>query len=309
VVVYAIRTNKAILALALKFVFPGVHLRYPRFMQNLRPSETALKVAYGLLSLSAKTDWKYQLPPELPDLVETLIVEAKAFGYNKRVVGLSRRSWLVGFYEQFEKVMPGIFEGIGERKLFMDWAVKTAIDEGAMQVLIVGAGFDTLCLRYASNYPEVQFVEVDHPATGIAKERGVRKIGQPGNFTLLQADLGSTSLSNLLGECPDWQIDVASVAVAEGLLYYLERSSVQELFDHLSASMGPGSKVAFSYMQNHRRHGWALGMLNALREPWLSSSPIEKLSEYVGSQWQVPTPANSTDYRSGLEEFAVVKIE
>lgn len=275
-------------------------------MQNFRPSETALKVAYGLLALSAKSDWQYRLPEDLAELTETLILEAGVFGYNKRVVGLSRKRWMIRLYDRFERVMPGVFKGIGERKLFMDWAVTSAIESGARQVLIIGAGFDTLCLRLAPRYSDVQFIEVDHPATGEAKRRGVEKIGKPDNLALLQADLGERSLSDVLPECPVWSSEVKTVVVAEGLLYYLPHAAVGELFDRIHHCVGAGSSVAFSYMTNHRKHGWARGMLNALSEPWLSSTSEANLTDYIGRNWEVAPPLNPTDFVSELEEFALV---
>ena len=276
-------------------------------MQNLRPSETALKVAYGMLALSAKPGWKDKLPENLAEVTETLILEAKVFGYGHRVLNASRRHWMVGLYDRFEKVMPGIFEGIGERKLFMESCVLSAIDSGAKQVLIVGAGFDSLCIRLAKRYPEVLFVEVDHPATGTAKARGVKKLGQPENLHLIKADLGEKPLSDLLSHFEPWKAHERSITIAEGLLYYLPPVAVQELFHHLLRITGEGSEVAFSYMENHKQHGWALGMLNALREPWLSSASSSELSRYIGPGWAVPDNPNPTQYRSGLEQFALVK--
>ena len=276
-------------------------------MQNLRPSETALKVAYGMLSLSAKPGWDEKLPSGLASATETLILEAKVFGYNRRLLNASRKRWMVGLYDRFEKLMPGVFEGIGERKLFMEACVTSAIEQGAKQVLVVGAGFDTLCVRLSKQYPDVLFVEVDHPATGVAKARGVKNLGQPDNLILLKADLGETPLFKVLEEFDGWHIDQKSVVVAEGLLYYLPRDAVQGLFHYLTRCTGPGSQVAFSYMENHKQHGWAQGMLNLLREPWLSSSSADELTDYIGTGWSIPDQPNPTEYKSGLEQFACVK--
>lgn len=276
-------------------------------MQNLRPSETALKIAYGVLSLSAKPGWSKKLPPELPGLIETLILEAKVMGYGKRLVAASQKKWMVSSYNVFEKIVPGIFEGMGYRKLFVSWAVENAITDGANQVLIVGAGFDALCLQLAPKYPDVEFFEVDHPATAIAKARGVAKVGQPDNLTLLQADLGEVALSDVLADCSRWDAAKRSVSVAEGLLYYLRQDQVQELFGHLHQSSGEGSRVAFCYMQDHRKYGWMGAALNALREPWLSSSPKDQLDSYIGEGWRVFPEPNPTDYGSDLEEFALAE--
>lgn len=52
----------------------------------------------------------------------------------------------------------------------MDDEVRAALAAGAIHVLVVGAGYDTLALRLAAAHPEVLFVEVDRPAT-LGKKR------------------------------------------------------------------------------------------------------------------------------------------
>ena len=46
-----------------------------------------------------------------------------------------------------------------------------SIDEGAKQVVILGAGFDTLAWRLSEKFESIRFIEVDHPATSKEKKR------------------------------------------------------------------------------------------------------------------------------------------
>ena len=104
----------------------------------------------------------------------------------------------------------------------MQQQVEAAIEKGAQQVLIIGAGFDTLCLRLAPQLSHVQFIEVDHPATSAAKANGIERVGKPENMIQIAADLGERQLSKVLSEGGRWDTSVSSVLVAEGLL--VERS-------------------------------------------------------------------------------------
>ena len=52
----------------------------------------------------------------------------------------------------------------------------------SFDVLIVGAGFDTLGLRIADAHPSVRVVEVDVPATAERRRKAIAKMGwRPGN--------------------------------------------------------------------------------------------------------------------------------
>ena len=124
---------------------------------------------------------------------------------------------MIRLYEIQDLMMPGMFEAFGHRKIFMQQQVETAVEHGARQVLIVGAGFDTLCLRLAPQHPHVQFFEVDHPATSTAKARGVALEGRPANMHQIAVDLGERALSEVLSANARWQSSEPSVLVAEGL--------------------------------------------------------------------------------------------
>jgi len=167
-------------------------------VKKKRISQTALKVALGLVTLSVKDDWAQRLPTGLVEMSERLLIASGSPGYGPRLMRMSKRPWMIRAYEFQDLLMPGQFEGFGHRKIFVQQQVEAAIDQGARQVLVVGAGFDTLCLRLAPKHPHVQFFEFDHPATSTAKAKGIALEGQPTNMIQIAADLGERPLSKVL---------------------------------------------------------------------------------------------------------------
>jgi hypothetical protein len=147
-----------------------------------RISQTALKVALGLITLSVKDDWAQRLPPGLVEVTERLLLASGSPGYGPGLMRASKKQWMVRVYQIQDRMMPGQWEGFGHRKIFMQQQVESAIEQGARQVLVLGAGFDTLCLRLAPQHSHVHFFEFDHPTTSAAKAKGVAVEGQPANM-------------------------------------------------------------------------------------------------------------------------------
>ena len=274
-------------------------------MREGHVSQTALKVAATLVTLNEKRGWRERLPEGLAEISERLILAAREPIYSSAALRVAKRRWVVSLSELAERAQPGTFEGLGERKIFMNEQVLAAIAAGARQVLVIGAGFDTLCLRLAPLNRDLQFVEIDHPATSAAKSRGVAVEGQPENMTLVAADLGATSLSEVLESCAAWNSGERSVVVAEGLLYYLPYQAVLSLFNEVATATGSGSRLAFSHLLELGRHGLARAALRLSGEPWLSAASTEDLPGYIGPGWDIieARPARPRD----LEGFAVAE--
>ena len=78
-------------------------------------------------------------------------------------------------------------DGIWMRKLYMEQQVRQFLERHMatstynnalfLQVLVIGAGYDTLAYRLALEYQDsnVAFIELDHPATGQAKLAALKR--------------------------------------------------------------------------------------------------------------------------------------
>jgi methyltransferase (TIGR00027 family) len=271
-----------------------------------RISQTALKVALALVTLSVKDDWSQRLPLGLVEASERLLMASGSPGYGPRLMRVSKQPWMLRVYQVQDLMMPGQFEGFGHRKIFTQQRVEAAIEQGARQVLVVGAGFDTLCLRLAPQYSAVQFFEVDHPATSAAKARGIAIEGKPANMIQIAADLGEQDLQTVLSEDGRWQSSLPSVLVAEGLFQYLSDDEVRGLLRDAAGCTSPGSQFVFTHAIPGQRRLLSI-LTRLIAEPWKSAVRSEDLPDYVeGTGWTMISDVD-TDPAHGVERYAVAE--
>lgn len=275
-------------------------------MKQGRISQTALKVSLGMITLSVKDDWAGRLPAGLVEISERLLIASGSTGYGPGLMRASRKQWMVRVWEIQDLLMAGQWQSFGHRKIYIQQQVENAIEKGARQVLILGAGFDTLCLRLAPNYGDVKFFEVDHPSTSSAKAKGIAAEGQPENMVQIAADLGEVALAKVLSENGRWQISEPSVVVAEGLLQYLNDEDVRGLFEGAAACTSPGSRMVFTHAIPDSRKILPM-ILRLIGEPWHSAVRSEDLPGYIeGTGWAVISDVD-TDTEHALERYAVAE--
>jgi len=159
-------------------------------MRKERPSKTARKVALNIVTLGSKPGMDEVLPSGIVDATATLLVESGAVGAT--AVRWSRSRRMVSVYMAFDWMMPGQFEAFGHRKSFCERQVRDGIGAGASQVLVLGAGYDTMGWRLAPEFPGVDFFEIGHPATARLKAKGIGAVGQRGNLTSDRGGFGQT---------------------------------------------------------------------------------------------------------------------
>ncbi len=275
-------------------------------MKQGRISQTALKVALGLITLSVKDDWAQRLPLGLAEISERLLLASGSPGYGPGLMRASKKQWMVRVYQIQDRMMPGQWEGFGHRMIFMQQQVEAAIRQGARQVLVLGAGFDTLCLRLAPQHSHVRFFEIDHPTTSAATARGVAIEGQPANMIQIAADLGERALSRVLSEDGRWQFSQPSVLVAEGLFQYLTDDEVRGLLSETGACTSPGSRIVFTHTIPGERKILSV-LVRLVGEPWKSAVRSEDLPEYIdGTGWAMISDID-TEPAHGVERYAVAE--
>lgn len=111
-------------------------------MQKDKPSRTAYKVALNVVTLGAKPGMDEILPPGIVGATEELLLASGAVG--SRTLRWSRSKRMVSVYEAFDWMLPGQFEAFAQRKVFCERQVRECIGEGASQILVLGAGYDTM---------------------------------------------------------------------------------------------------------------------------------------------------------------------
>ena len=163
-----------------------------------RPNLTAIKIGRITVFLGDHEIVGPLLPEGAAQLTRELLVERGHL-----------RPWMLRFYEApgrrawlertGDRFSPGQTVRVGLRKRFMDDELRAAIEAGATQVLAIGAGYDTTCLRLAAQYGGCRFFEIDQPGTLEDKRAGIEAIGRARpNLELIASDLAKTPLAEVL---------------------------------------------------------------------------------------------------------------
>ena len=127
-------------------------------MRKARPSKTARKVALNIVTLGAIPEMEEVLPSGIVDATARLLVESGAA--DATGVRWSRSRKMVTVYKAFDWMMPGQSEAFAHRKAFCERQVREGIGAGASQVLVLGAGYDTIGWRLAPEFADVEFFEI-----------------------------------------------------------------------------------------------------------------------------------------------------
>lgn len=157
------------------------------------------------------------------------------------------------FRQMLEKWMswwiPGLFAHYVARKKYIEKRVRSAIEVGCRQLVVMGGGLDTLALRLSEDAPQATVIEVDHPATQQIKNEFLESIETPiPNLTLVVSDLTEHSLSDALSASA-FDSALPSVFVAEGLLSTLSEERVREVLRELLSVSATGSKLVLTFME------------------------------------------------------------
>lgn len=284
-------------------------------MAGEKPSRTALKVALNIITLGVKPGMEEFLPPGIVSATSDLLVTSGAA--SDTTVRWAHSPKMVSLYEAFDWLLPRQFEAFAHRKAFFEQQVCQGIEAGATQVLVLGAGYDTLCWRLAPEYTgSVSFFEIDHPATATYKARGIEAMGSHENLFLLAEDLGQRKLVDVLSANNKWDLNAPTVITGEGLVMYLSPEAVSNLFEQCAAVSGESSRFAFSYIPSGRNgrpdvgswSGLMLWLQSISGEPWLWSIHPEELDSFLlQTGWQVDHDQEYTSHKWGVEYFSVAR--
>lgn len=143
------------------------------------------------------------------------------------------------------------------RTRLIDDLVEEALAQGARQLVLLGAGYDSRAFRLDGARTAVVF-EVDHPATQAAKRElagaWAARAGRAYDTVrfvpvdLMRQDLGDALRAAGLG-------GDRTVVVWEGVTNYLDAPSVHTTLTALASTLAPGSRIVFTYMDRRALDG------------------------------------------------------
>lgn len=253
-------------------------------MRRDKPSNTALIVAASLQLVDPPAAAAHLMPREAIRRGQALLQTV-----HPRLCALLRWAWIRRLLRMVERAtLAGILLHIALRKRVLRDRAQRAVAAGCRQVVLLGAGLDTLCMELQAAYPHLCCIEIDHPASQAAKRRAARHAGQGIHY--IGVDLAQQSLGAALDSCAAFRRGESTLFVAEGLLMYVPQDAVAALFKQMAAA-APDCQLAFTWLEpqadglpNFPRRSRLVDLWLKLRgEPFLSGLPRAELPRFLAA--------------------------
>lgn len=134
------------------------------------------------------------------------------------------------------------------RTRFIEERLEHAIRDGASQVVILGAGFDTRAYRLTELLKAARVFEVDQPSTQEYKTRRIRETGieVPLNLAYVPVDFRHDKLGDVLAAA-GYDSNRKTFFIWEGVTMYLPEAAVEETLRWVAAQ-APGSAIVFDFI-------------------------------------------------------------
>ncbi len=135
------------------------------------------------------------------------------------------------------------------RTRFIDELMERAVRNGATQLVILGAGFDTRAHRFAELLKDTAVIEIDYGTTQEYKKRRVEVVlgGAPDNVVYAPIDFARESLGEALHRA-GFQPGRKTYYICEGVSMYVPEEGMKETLRAIAAESAPGSALLLEYL-------------------------------------------------------------
>ena len=167
------------------------------------------------------------------------------------------------------------------RTKYIDEKMERAIHDGATQVVILGAGFDTRAIRMHELLKGAAVFEVDSEATQERKRQRVEAAlgGPPPNLTYVTVDFNRDELGDALRQA-GYDPRRKTFFVWEGVSMYVAEEGVRETLRTIATQSAPGSSLVMDYttqtsliFMRKFPHVGSSQILIKWGEPWVFGMP------------------------------------
>ena len=215
-------------------------------MQEFTASRTALGVSL-LRAEHARSDpdpviadpWGDRLVPEAAREAYRRIALARLSPETSAAPDTLLRDFFAG---------QALYGSILLRARWSEDALAAEVADGVRQYVLVGAGFDSFCLRRPDFARDLEIFEIDHPATQALKLAQLDRtgLGRPDGTHFIAADLANEDVGSALSRAP-FRRDERAVFTWLGVTVYLTREANMATLRAIATCAAPGSLLAFTY--------------------------------------------------------------
>jgi methyltransferase (TIGR00027 family) len=181
--------------------------------------------------------------------------------------------------------------GFALRARYAEDCLAEAVQRGARQFVVLGAGLDTFAYRQPVWGSSLRIYEVDHPTTQQWKRGRLKAadISIPPNLTFVPIDFERTSIPEAL-RSTDFAFDALTLFSWMGVTQYLTRDALDATFLFV-LSLPPSSEIVFSFIlpqeavSGVEAEALAIAAQRAAEvgEPWLTRLRGDELGERLRS--------------------------
>jgi methyltransferase (TIGR00027 family) len=174
------------------------------------------------------------------------------------------------------------------RTRFVDERMQQALKDGAAQLIILGAGFDTRAYRFTELLRNKTVFEVDYRSTQQLKKRRLqRALGcVPSHVRFAEIDFKKDRLEDVLRDA-GYQPAERSFFIWEGVSMYLSEEAVRHTLRTIAAHSAPGSALVMDFagramidvleqFPNLSQHNYT----TKWGEPWIFGLPDTREREF-----------------------------
>jgi methyltransferase (TIGR00027 family) len=189
------------------------------------------------------------------------------------------------FVARNESLVPGASNSLVARVRYFDDVVKSCINNGLEQLVIVGAGYDTRAYRI-EGMDKIHVFEIDHLSTQKIKINNIKQIfdSQPNHVTYIPLNLEIDDFGKKLLET-EYDSSKKTLFIMEGLLMYISPETVDKILSFIVHSSAKESYVLFDY---------------------IPSSVVDCTCELeAGQNWQKGVTAAGEPFKFGISEGSI----
>jgi len=254
----------------------------------------------------------FSVPPAAVSVTAKIVCEYRALAAQHPDRKLRNKDMLAGKlcepvllpreYEAAREVIddnPEAYAGfffVNARTRHIDEFLAQAASSGIMQVVVLGAGFDSRAYRFHKTYPRIEFFEVDLPATIDAKQTAVTRLfgALPKHVRYVPIDFDTQTLANAL-PAAGYDSKRRTLFILEGVSYYVNEAGNNDTFEFIGHHSPTKSLVVYDYLLRQVVDGNYEGMYAASIE----AKGVARIGEPFVTGW---TPAQAAEYaqRHGL---------
>jgi len=257
-------------------------------MKQDQVSSTAFTVMQGILYIAQSSPFSYLVKDEVAEVGKQLLMDSE--DGQKRLQQL--KSPILPLTVKIKEflMLPGITLHYILRKSYIEDKALEAIANGAKQIVNLGAGFDTLAWRFCQQHADVNFVEIDHPATSKYKKQALQKDADDlTNMHFLSVDFSQQNLYQALSEFEHFDQTKPTLYICEGVLMYLSKEDINILFDSIHNLTGSHSQLVFTAIEpqhspKNNIRNLLYFYLKTVNEPICWTQDSTELEAFVKSQ-------------------------